>query len=133
MSFNAMRVTRLLDGGLVDDAADLAITMQAPMNAEIVRAQADSLVYAGRDSDTCGDATATRLDSAEPYWVELRAYCYAVTGENAPLDLTRTVIEEQGLADPAFLTLLDGIIKGCPVHESMCPGIDVPVTITWAK
>jgi hypothetical protein len=35
-----------------------------------------------------------------------------------PLELTRAVIREQGLADPAFVTLLDGMITGKPVPPS---------------
>ena len=34
---------------------------------------------------------------------------------------------------PALAELLDRVIKTCPVHESMCDGIEVPVTITWAR
>ena len=138
-SFNALRVTRLLDAGLVEDAADLAYEMRAPTNMEIVRAQADSFLYAGRDEPACSDLTINRSDSAEPFWVELRAYCYAVTGNTTTLELTRTVIEEQGLSDPAFLTLLDGMVSGTPVaptvirlpdavHSLMLARLKLPMT-----
>jgi hypothetical protein len=110
-SFNALRLTKLIDAGLVDDAADLALKIDAPNNPEIARAQADALILAGRD-EICGDITKRRLDSAEPFWVELRLYCYAVAGDMAALDLNRSVIEDQGIVDPAFLTLLDGIVSG---------------------
>lgn len=118
VSFNWLRLTKLMEGGYVEDAANLALRIQAPMNAEILRAQTDALLYAGRDTDACSDLTAQRLDTAESFWVELRAYCYAVTGDTGPLELTRAVIREQGLADPAFLTLLDGMIAGKPVAPS---------------
>ena len=111
-SFNALRISKLVDAGLSDAAADLSEGVQAPMNAEIRRVQADAFLYAARDGDACGDATAYRLESAEPFWVELRAYCYAIAGDMGALDLTRSVIQEQGTADPAFLVLLDGIVKG---------------------
>jgi hypothetical protein len=107
-----------LEGGYVEDAANLALRVQAPMNLDILRAQTDALLYAGRDTDVCSDLTAHRLDTAESFWVKLRAYCYAAAGESGPLELTRAVIREQGLADPAFLTLLDGMISGKPVPPS---------------
>jgi len=112
VSFNQLRLTRLMDGGYVGDAADLALRIQAPMNFDILRVQTDALLYAGRDTDACSDVTAHRLDSAEPFWVELRAFCYAVTGDTSTLDLTRAVIVAQGIADPAFVTLLDGMASG---------------------
>jgi hypothetical protein len=111
-SFNALRITKLIDAGLIEDAADLALKVNAPTNGEIVQAQADALIYGGRDMAICGDLTQRRLDSADAFWVELRAYCYAVAKDEGALELTRSVIETQGIADPAFMTLLDGLVSG---------------------
>ena len=115
-SFNALRLSKLLDGGFVNDAAELATRVQAPNNPEILQLQAEAFIRAGRDFDACGDLTATRLQSAERFWVQLRAYCYAVNHDPA-LELTRTVISDQGLSDPAFLVLLDGLANG----QAMAP------------
>lgn len=138
-SFNQLRLTKLLDGGYVDDAAKLALRIQEPNNFELLRVQTDALLYDGRDDDACSDVTSHRLDSAEPFWVELRAYCYAVTHDSGPLDLTRAVITEQGIADPAFVTLLDGWTSGKPkipdsirfpdsVHVAMLMHLKLPMT-----
>jgi hypothetical protein len=115
LSFNQLRLNKLLEGGYLDDAAALAVRIQEPMNFNVLRTQTDALLYAGRDTDACSDITAHRLDSAESFWVELRAFCYAVTGDAAALDLTRAVIMDQGIADPAFLTLLDGMASAKPM------------------
>jgi hypothetical protein len=112
-SFNALRLKKLIDAALVGDAADLATRVQAPSNPEILQLQADAFIRAGRDFDACGDLTAHRLMSAERFWVQLRAYCYAVNHDPA-LELTRSVISEQGLSDPSFLILLDGLASGQP-------------------
>jgi hypothetical protein len=114
-SFNVLRLNKLVNAGLSGDAADLALRVQAPGNLEITRAQADALLYSGRDADACGNTTARRFDSAEPFWVKLRAYCYALADDAAALDLTRAVMMEQGTADPAFMTLLDGMTGGMPM------------------
>ena len=111
-SFNALRLSKLLDGGLVNDAADLAARVQAPANPEILQLQADAFIRAGRDFDACGDLTANRLQSGERFWVQLRAFCYAVNRDLPALDLTRAVIADQGLSDPSFLILLDGLASG---------------------
>jgi len=108
--FNAVRLRKLMDAGLLNDAGSLAAQLRAPKDSETSRAQADALLLAGRDADACGDATAFRLDSDEQFWIELRAYCYALTNDPA-LDLTRTVL---GNANPAFNALLAGIIAGKP-------------------
>jgi hypothetical protein len=143
ISFNALRLTKLIDAGLVDDAADLARVVMAPMNPEIRRAQADAVLYAGREDDVCGDVTDYRLDSAEPFWVELRAYCYALTKQPGPLELTRSVMQEQGTADPAFLTMLAGLSGGSvtapdylpipdALHVAMVARLKLPMTSALA-
>jgi len=111
-SFNALRLSKLLDGALVNDAADLATRVQAPMNPEILQLQAEAFIRAGRDFDACGDLTAYRLQSAERFWVQLRAFCYATSHDLPALELTRAVISDQGLSDPSFLVLLDGLAAG---------------------
>ena len=142
-SFNQLRLNKLLDGGYVTDAADLSLRIQAPMNFDILRTQADAMLYAGRDMDVCSDRMAHRLDSAESFWVELRAFCYAVSGDTGPLDLTRAVITEQGIADPAFVTLLDGMTSGKSVvppitrypdsiHIVMMARLKLPMTVEMA-
>ena len=115
-SFNALRLSKLLDGAAVNDAADLATRIQAPNNPEVLQLQADAFIRAGRDFDACGDLTAYRLQSAERFWVQLRAFCYALNRDPA-LELTRTVISDQGLSDPSFLVLLDGLASG----QAMAP------------
>ena len=111
-SFNALRLSKLLDGGFVNDGADLAARIQAPMNPEILQLQADAFIRAGRDFDACGDLTAMRLQSGERFWVQLRAFCYAVNRDLPALELTRSVIADQGLSDPSFLIMLDGLSTG---------------------
>ncbi len=138
-SFNQIRLAKLLDGGYLDDAASLALRMQEPNNLDLLRTETDAFLYDGRDNDACSDVTSHRLDSAEPFWVELRAYCYALTNDSGPLDLTRAVITEQGIADPAFVTLLDGWTSGKPVmpdtirfpdsiHVAMLAHLKLPMT-----
>jgi hypothetical protein len=107
--FMALRIQKLLEAGEIGDASNLAAQIHNSNNAEIAHAQAEALLYAGRDADACGDTTAYRLQDAAQYWIELRAYCYAVTNDAAALDLTRAVIAAQEIQDPAFLPLLDAL------------------------
>jgi hypothetical protein len=110
-SFHRLRLRKLLEGGFVDDAADLALLIRSA-DEETQRAQADALLFAGRDDALCGETTAARLASAEPFWISLRAYCYGMAGDAAALDLTRAVMEQQGLADKVFLQLFDAVQAG---------------------
>src|SRR6185437_8100348 len=57
LSFNQLRLTKLLEGGYIDDAAGLALRIQEPMNLEVLRTQTDALLYAGHETDACSDLT----------------------------------------------------------------------------
>lgn len=125
-AFLTIRIQKLLEGGFVDEAGAIAATANIPDDAEFARAQADAILYANRASDACSDTTKTRLTNADPFWIELRAYCYAVTGNAGLLDLTRAVMDAQGLKDPAFDTLLDDVVS----KKSKVPGdIDAPTSL----
>jgi len=106
--FNALRIQKLLDAGMITDAGALAAAVRSE-DPDTQRMQADAMLFAGRDIELCGDATTERLQSADPFWVNLRAYCYHFDGDALALDLTRSVMELQGLADPAFVHLLDAL------------------------
>ena len=58
-----IRLEKLLQGGLVDDAGEIAAAIHLDNDPDFARVQADALLYAGHDKDVCGDLTATRLSS----------------------------------------------------------------------
>lgn len=109
IAFTTLRIRRLLDAGLLNDAADLAEVAQVPNNPGFAHVQAEAFLYAQRPKDICSDKTATRLNSSQPFWIEMRAYCYAVAGDSAALALTRQVMDARNIDDEAFDTLLGDV------------------------
>jgi hypothetical protein len=107
-----IRIEKLLQGGLVDDAGQIAASLHLDNDPDFARVQADALLFAGRDKDVCSDLTATRLTSPDPFWLELRTWCFAAAGDSASADLTHAVLEAQGVREPAFDTLLADILTG---------------------
>ncbi|MGQ0740884.1 MAG: hypothetical protein ACT4OG_01120 [Alphaproteobacteria bacterium] len=107
--FLSLRIYKLMEAGMLQDAAELAAQIQNSTNLEIARAQAEALLYTGRDADACGDATSYRLQDAQPFWIELRAFCYALAKDVPALELTRKVMAAQKVQDPAFVALLDAM------------------------
>ena len=113
-----VRIEKLLDAGLIDEAGALAAQASVPNDPDFARVQADALLTADRAADVCGAATATRLSAGEPFWLELRAYCAAAGGDQPTADLTRAVLEAQGHSDQAYDTLVDDVLN----HKSAPPG-----------
>lgn len=108
-AFLTVRLRRLLNAGMLNAAADLAATAKVEGDPGFARVQAEALLFAGRGDAVCTPATATRLASAEPFWIELRAYCYAKAGNDAALSLTRQIMQAQNIDDAAFDTLLNDV------------------------
>ncbi len=79
----------------------------------------------------------TLANAARKQGVELRGIRWEVTKEMSA-DLPRRIIRLPlsfslpVKKTPELAALLDGVIKTCPVHESLHPSIEVPVTIKWA-
>jgi hypothetical protein len=113
-----VRIEKLLEAGLIEEAGALAAQASVPNDAEFARVQADALLTANRAADVCGEATATRLSAGEPFWLQLRAYCAAAGGDQPTADLTRAVLEAQGNSDKAYDTLVDDVLN----HKSDPPG-----------
>jgi hypothetical protein len=103
-----IRLQRLLDGGLIDEAGALAASASVPNDPEFAQVQAEALLYAGR-SEVCSDKTNARLSSSDVFWLELRAFCYAIAGDIPAADLTRSIMDAQGANDGGFATLLDDV------------------------
>jgi hypothetical protein len=104
-----VRLRRLLDAGLLRDAGALALVAEVPHDPDFDRARADALLYANQAQAVCGPDTARRLRSSRPFWIRLRAYCYSVQGNLPAAQLTLSVMQAQGMADPGFTSLLAGL------------------------
>jgi len=101
-----VRIEKLVQGGLIEDAGSIAASLHLDNDPDFARVQADALLYAGRDKDVCSDLTATRLTSPDPFWLELRIYCFAASGDSDAADLARAALEGTGTKDPAFEVLV---------------------------
>ena len=113
-----IRIEKLLQAGMVDEAGEIAAAVSLNGDADFARLQADALLYAGRDKDVCSDMTATRTTSADPFWLQLRLWCFAASGDSAMADLTHAILDAQGAGDKA----LDILIADATTGKKMSPG-----------
>lgn len=111
----SVRIEQLLKAGLIDEAGQLAAKSRLD-DADFARVQANALLYGGRSEAVCADQTATRLTSGELFWVELRAYCAAIAGDDTLTELTMAALGAMG-GDPAFATLFEDVTE----HKILIP------------
>lgn len=110
-SWTGMRMSQLLNAGLIDEAGALAALARLPGDKDFASVQAKALLYAGRGAEACGDATLEARKGGERFWIELRATCAVLAGDTAMAELTKEVLAAQG-GDPAFEVLLDDLMHG---------------------
>jgi hypothetical protein len=117
-----IRLKRLLEGGLIDEAGELASQAAVPQDPEFDRVQAEALLYAQRP-DVCSDKTKARFSEDDTFWLELRTYCFVASGDQPSADLTSSVIEAQGTNDTGFSTLMDDVqnSQALPVGQIQHP------------
>ncbi|HEY0300407.1 MAG TPA: hypothetical protein VGC36_03700, partial [Rhizomicrobium sp.] len=106
-----IRIEKLLQGGLIDEAGAIAASFHLDNDPDFARVQAGALLYAGREKDVCSDLTAARLTEPETFWLQLRAWCFAAGGDTAAAELTQAVLDSQG-KDPAFDLLAADVLTG---------------------
>ena len=114
-----IRLRRLLEGGLLEEAGNLAVQVDLPNDPEFAEVQAQAFLYAGHSQDICGDKTRRRLQSAEEFWLELRTYCYVAQGNADAADLTRSILSATASADTGFPILIAELEN----HSPSPPGI----------
>jgi hypothetical protein len=114
----AIRIQKLLEGGYAADADRLALKVHLAKNPDVARMQANAILLAGDTAHACGDVTAERLNDGDIFWLQLRAYCFAVTHSQAQADLIDQLMDAQGETDKAYLTLRNDVLK----HQTTAPG-----------
>jgi hypothetical protein len=117
-AFLTVRLQALLKAGFVLEASILAANTQVADDPEFARVAADAILYGGHANAVCSNATAMRLQDSDRFWMELRAYCYAISGDGAALDLTRSVMAAQNADDKAF----DILLTDAMTHKAIDPG-----------
>ena len=139
-----IRIEKLLDAGLTDEAAALAVSASAKDAPDFARVQADAILSAGRAGDACGNATQSRLSEGSQFWLQLRAYCAAASGDSATAEITRNILDAEQLGDPAYNTLVDDVLtkakkppaaiaKPTSMHLFLLRRAGLPVGVEIAK
>lgn len=107
-----IRIEKLLGAGLIDEAAGLAAGGSVRDDADFARVQADAILTAGRAADACSGLTSARLVESSQFWLQLRAYCAAASGDATTAEITRNILDAQQQGDPAYNILAEDALTG---------------------
>jgi hypothetical protein len=112
-SLLALRLEKLAEAGWLDEVVMLARQVPEGMtDATLARAQRDSLYLLGDVAGAC--QVVGQFSNLDPSldWQKSAAFCAAITGDVATLDLTLALVQEQDSEDKVFFALINEIHHG---------------------
>jgi hypothetical protein len=120
----AARAQALIRFGAAEEASSLAGAAGRDLDDDLRRTRSEAALIVGRDEILCDkdilDPAAPLAEDTDNFWVTLRAYCLAQTGDPlAPVAINAMV--ELGSVDPVDAPLLEAL-----VDESLIDFIPVP-------
>lgn len=115
-SFLALRLSKMLASGWLDEAAMLA-AQSARDDTFARQVAAEAFLLQGRDGDACGDITTLRDSAGTPYWLKLRTLCYLTNKNTSAATLTLEVMRERGIEDDAFFALAGALAEGAAAPQ----------------
>lgn len=105
--FAYMRLERLFAAGLVNDAVSFGTLAAETSESEgVLSILARAQMLVNEDEAACRTASRMRLQSEDPFWTRLRAFCYVQDNAGPAALLTANLLEEREQASPLYLTLI---------------------------
>ena len=118
-----LRFEALFNAGLVYEAAELMRRLPgAAVSPEFARLKADGDLYAGETDEACKTADSVVEGRDEPYWIKLRAFCFALNGQPAAAELTAELARTQGDEDEPFAELLARLTGASASEDEIMAG-----------
>lgn len=138
-----LRLEKLQEAGLIDDALSLASRMQErTLTAERRKSIAELNLLAGKTEDGCRMLQKNSgLENADPFWIKLDSFCLILKNEIDRAELSVALLEEQGVDDPGFFALFAKLAGDktpvsidtetrTPLHAAMMKAAELEVAVT---
>ncbi|MFP3944384.1 MAG: hypothetical protein ACLFWF_10850 [Alphaproteobacteria bacterium] len=106
-AFAYLRLERLYAAGRVEDAVSFGTLAAEAHEVEgILSLLARAQMLQGEDEAACRTASRMRLQSEDPFWTRVRAFCYVQDNAAPAAILTANLLEEQDKAPELYLKLI---------------------------
>ena len=130
-SLSRLRLNALVSGGQIEAARSiLALAGAQRREPGVAQAAARADLLAGDARSACLRGTDLSSGREQPFWLKLRAFCYALSGEGAAAELTLSLLREQDLLDPERDSLVAALVQGAAPSEFV---IRTPLALAAAK
>ncbi len=121
-ALGGQKLLALVNAGFIEEARTLASLSDAPRNDPATgKALALADLLTGRNQDACQRGANLTENRAEPLWVQLRTFCYAIAGEADAADLTLGLMRDQGLIDFRLEEFFSPLISGASPKQPLRP------------
>ncbi|WP_293948621.1 hypothetical protein [Sneathiella sp.] len=109
----ALRLNRLLDAGLVTDAAELIARIPASeMTPSLERVAVEIDLLRGAAEAACQRISGRQSETADGFWTRVDIFCNLQAGNLARAEIGLNLLDEAAGEDPMFLALFDRLAGG---------------------
>lgn len=109
-SLLAIRIERLAAGGMLSEVNQLLRLASPKLNdPALARARMNGLLLSGDNAGACDVARGMIEADADAIWQKVVAFCLALNGETARVELYAQLLRELGHEDAAFYSLLSAL------------------------
>lgn len=111
-SFLGLRLSRLIEAGQFDLAAQLAALAGEPTRDEsVLEARARLALIANEVKTACDMAAVNVKSSSALFWLKLSGFCHVLKGDDAAANLSGEMAAEQDPDDTGYQSLLTALIN----------------------
>ncbi|MEL7016476.1 MAG: hypothetical protein AAFR72_06065 [Pseudomonadota bacterium] len=130
---SGQKLLALINAGFIADTRTLVSLSDAPANDPATgQALATADLATGVVDAACRRGAQLQAGRDAPYWVKLRAFCYAVAGERDAADLTYGLLRDRGLLTERDEQFLGGFVIGLTPDKPLQPRTALELAITRA-
>ncbi len=123
-SLLAIRIERLAAGGMLSEVNQLLRLASPKLNdPQLARARMNGLLLSGDNAGACDIARGMIEADADAIWQKVVAFCLALNGETAKVELYAQLLRELGHEDAPFYNLLSALTNqpASPVDSLPAP------------
>ncbi len=108
-----LRLDKLLEAGLVPDAAELIARIPASsMSPDINRVAVKLHMLRGKNEEACRLADGSQAVAEDNFWTKTDVFCNLISGNMARAEIGINLLDETAGEDPLFFALFDRLAGG---------------------
>lgn len=116
-SILGLRLERLYAAGRIGDLDELITRASTLADLETVAPYQAKIYLLNRDYVAACELASRSVEARNnPFWLQLRTFCFVIAGQNAAADLTADLLRERNIENPGFFAMITRMTTGADIE-----------------